>query len=1167
MRSAMRAFLIVLFADLALASPPSGYGLQVSSGQPGRGNELSPLAPGLPIEGELRGGQTNSYSIRAQAGQFLHVTVEQHGIHVVLMLFTPQGRPIARTDMMNGATGTEPISAIAAESGEFRLDVASFKSGAPTGRYIVRLADPRQTTPADRARLGAEQAYMEGTYLFLKSDVESKRAAIPKWEQSLEMWRSINDAYDVAVAANSISYAYNFTGDKQKALGSLLQVPPLWHAANDPADESAALGNIAFLYSELGQNQRALDYDNQSLAIRRALGDRPGEAAILFAIGSLYSKVDEYQKAVDSYNQAGKIDLALGDRAGTAATLSNLGVAYSAMGEKQKALACYTQALSLKNAIGDRADESATLTGAAQIFFELGQNDKGIEMLNRVLELARSGGTNVDQARTLSNLATIYSQMGDKQKALNYFEQALPVEQAAGDRAGEAVTLGELGALYAELGEKDKGLDYVNQALQIDRATGDRINQARTLTLLGSLYNNSGDKQKALDYYDQALQVERAIGDRSGEATALRAIGELNFNLGKTQEALDYYNQALLLDRAVYDLRGESAVLTDQGAVYFHMGDMSKSLEAWNQALPLYQATGNVLGEADQMMDLMAYWYKQQKLEMAIFYGMQSIQRLQQVRQNIQGMSKEMQQSFLKSKAVYYRALANVLIKAQRFSEAQQVLDLVKQEEFASYTQTRGGGDEGLPSVAPTPAEKKNSDEYAKIAADVTAIGQQWSVLNAKSPRTPEEEQNFKELSAKLTAANQQMQAFFNNLYTSFGKGDQANQRVEEVNEETGSLQDLIRDPGSRTAVLYTLVLDDKLVIMVITPATRVAREVPITKADLQKKVRLFARALAFHEPDEEVQAKAQDLYNVLIAPVEKDLQGAQVDTLVWSLDDELRYIPMAALYDGKHYLVERYRNVEITSASIGSLKDKPQTSNLRALAMGVSKDYDGKGELKAVPGELDSIVHSNAVAGSHGPVAGTIMLNDAFTKESMEKALEQHPAVVHIASHYIFRGGADTMSYLLMGGDNVGGQGFHLTLADLRDDQRMDFDGIELLTLSACQTEVGSKDADGREIDGLGIVAQRKHARAVMASLWPVDDASVGLLMADFYRLWATNPGLTKSEALRQAQLALLHGTSSGAASGNRVLSIATAPSQASQAPYANPYYWAPFILIGNWK
>ena len=145
-------------------------------------------------------------------------------------------------------------------------------------------------------------------------------------------------------------------------------------------------------------------------------------------------------------------------------------------------------------------------------------------------------------------------------------------------------------------------------------------------------------------------------------------------------------------------------------------------------------------------------------------------------------------------------------------------------------------------------------------------------------------------------------------------------------------------------------------------------------------------------------------------------------------------------------------------------------------------------------------MVRSDKTPGSHGPVPGTILLDDSFTETGMETALDQHPPLVHIASHYVFNVGDDTKSYLLLGGKDTGGRGFHLTLADLRDDQKIDLKGIELLTLSGCRTAMATNDSDGRKIDGLGITAQRKGAKAVVATLWPVDDASTGLLMATFY-------------------------------------------------------------------
>jgi CHAT domain-containing protein len=181
----------------------------------------------------------------------------------------------------------------------------------------------------------------------------------------------------------------------------------------------------------------------------------------------------------------------------------------------------------------------------------------------------------------------------------------------------------------------------------------------------------------------------------------------------------------------------------------------------------------------------------------------------------------------------------------------------------------------------------------------------------------------------------------------------------------------------------------------------------------------------------------------------------------------------------------------------------------------------------------------------------GQVMLDEAFTAENMKKALEQRFPLVHIASHFDFGVGNNTDSFLLLGGK--GEQGERLTLADMQD-PRFDFTDTQLLTLSACNTAISGAANNGREIDGLGYMAQRKGARAVVASLWGVYDSSTGVLMQSFYRNWTTGAPLSKAEALRRAQLALLHGDADHPASGGKL-------------PYAHPYYWAPFILIGNWQ
>jgi len=134
-----------------------------------------------------------------------------------------------------------------------------------------------------------------------------------------------------------------------------------------------------------------------------------------------------------------------------------------------------------------------------------------------------------------------------------------------------------------------------------------------------------------------------------------------------------------------------------------------------------------------------------------------------------------------------------------------------------------------------------------------------------------------------------------------------------------------------------------------------------------------------------------------------------------------------------------------------------------------------------------------------------------------------------------------------MLGGESASmPEGFQLTLSRL-EDSAISFHGTHLLTLSACSTAKGDVANDGLEMDSLGMIAQQKDAEAVLATLWDVNDASTSRIMSDFYSRWVKDPADGKAEALRQAQLALLRG--SGGSS------------------YSHPFYWAPFVLIGNYQ
>jgi CHAT domain-containing protein len=474
-------------------------------------------------------------------------------------------------------------------------------------------------------------------------------------------------------------------------------------------------------------------------------------------------------------------------------------------------------------------------------------------------------------------------------------------------------------------------------------------------------------------------------------------------------------------------------------------------------------------------------------------------------------------------------------------------------------------------SLDMTPAEQQAQDDYQKSTTEIVALGEEWAALRKISQRTPEQDARLKDVSAQVQAANAGLSDYYNKrLYKLLTSSGDAAKQLEIVKGHVNELKNALFTMP-RTVALYTLVANQHVSIIVVTRSATVAREYEISEADLNQKIAAFSQVL--RNPARDPRQAAQALYNILIGPVKKDLDQAHADTLVWSLDGALRYIPMAALYDGSHYLVEKYNSVSVTPASMHDLESKPDVSNLSAAAMGIAHQYQTDlPELRAVVGELDEVVNDPQVKGASGVLPGTILLDNRFTEQAMESQLTGQYSVVHIASHFVFNPGDDKQSYLLLADQNAPGKGFHLTVADFHDNPNLSLNGIELLTLSACQTGMSGTASDGREVDGLGSTALGKGAKAVISTLWEVDDASTGELMADFYRRWAGGAGkVEKGSALRQAQLDLLLGKADLKGilqqdASDRGLSVDTGNEPRPQG-FAHPYYWAPFVLMGNWR
>ena len=329
-------------------------------------------------------------------------------------------------------------------------------------------------------------------------------------------------------------------------------------------------------------------------------------------------------------------------------------------------------------------------------------------------------------------------------------------------------------------------------------------------------------------------------------------------------------------------------------------------------------------------------------------------------------------------------------------------------------------------------------------------------------------------------------------------------------------------DPHS--AVIYPIILSDRLEVIVSLPGKPLQHHsAPLSSAQIQQIVKRLQTEISSPDSSLRFLPLAERLYNGIMRPIEADLSASNIENLVFVLDGSLRNLPMSILHDGEQFLIEKY-TIALTPG-LQLFKPQPlQQQELRVLLGGLTEARQGFATLPNVQSELDSIGRV---------IASDVLLNDTFVEQNLTTQIASSPfPIVHLATHGEFGSTAEE-TFILTWDDRIDVNEFN-TLLQRRTGNRP----VELLILSACRTAAG----DDRAALGLAGIAVRSGARSTLASLWYISDEATSVLMSKLYEVLGEQ-NTTKAEAVRQAQLELLN-----------------------NPQYANPYYWAPFVLVGNW-
>ena len=1145
-------------------------------------SEIQPLKSGDKIEREIKADETHQYSVTLKQGDAIRIDLIEKGANIALSLKNGEQKEVFELDGGDGLDH-EKFTFVADQNGNYLLNVKA--APAKAGKYELNVSFGA-ATENDKKNASAVILGKDGLKSFKKGTAEGVMGAVTSWEQALKIYNETGDEFMYAEMLGNLGVMYSMLGQKPKALEYQEKALPIIRKLGEKRKEANSLTNIGTIYATTGVVPKAIAYFEQALPLLRELGDKNVEIVLLTNLGALYSNTGELKKGLEVNLNAIKVIETLDKKSQLvplARIYAGLGQLYLGLGDIAKALDSLQKAADFAKEAGDIRSQAYILNNLANLTAQTGDRRKAVDMFQQVVASAKIIGDKNLEAIALASTGESYNTLGEVQKSLEFFEKSAKLGAELGDKRVSSNALNSMGNIYSTLGEHEKGIEYLNKSLAIARESKLKEIEFMALQNIGYAHNNLNQFPKALEYFQQALSIAEETGNKGNQAIVLTNIADLYSNQREFEKSISYAQKAEQLSRESERKDSLATALNNIGVGYGMLGNYDKALENFTESLLLARTVGYRRSEATTQGNLMHIWQQQGILPVAIFFGKQSINNYQLLRSNIGGLDKATQRAFVKTIEADYRKLAEVLTEAGRFSEAEKVLSLLKTEEYFDYVRRDSAELDKLKARADIkPEEQKLIERYNALADRLTEIGLEFQKLEDKKRKLPdgaslsaEEQKRYEELSAQLTDANAAFRLFLEKeLVAELGK------TVKKQVDIDRALQAKLRQWGEGTTALYTIAGEDRYRVILTTASVQKDAKTEIKLSELNKKIFAFREAL--QNPAVDPRPLGKELYDIIVKPVERDLQGAKAKTLIWSLDGALRYVPIAALWDGKQYMAQKYQNVIITSTSRQSLL-APTEKDWKALGLGVSTQQTvtdpiaptEKINFSALPGvktELAAIIKDEETQGESGIVNGKRLLDSEFNAKNFSGSLTRETgegkrkySVVHVASHFRL-GGNSANSFLLLG------DGTTLTLEQIADSPEMTFEDVELVTLSACNTAFGD-DSNGKEVDSLATFIEMRGAKAVMATLWAVADESTQLLMSEFYRQRQANPNLTKAEAMQKAQLAMIEGRikSSGKTSGCRAdLADPNATGAFkcnANAPYSHPYYWSPFVLIGNWR
>jgi tetratricopeptide (TPR) repeat protein len=868
-------------------------------------------------------------------------------------------------------------------------------------------------------------------------------------------------------------------------------------------------------YYNRAEYDRAIEYADSACKVYESIGDIFGDMWALLKLGWSHAGLFEHDKALAYYDRAGKVADLIFDQA-------NKGNYLSAVGDYHWNMGDYKQALEYKQEARDIFHNNNDLTNEANVMINIGsltggggEFDRMIDYYTKALDTHQKTMNYMGESYALSTLGWAYQDDGDFVNALEYQKKALKIAQKYNDKWREMTAYSGIGNIYEDLGDTLNAIRYLQYYLDAATAIGSKTDRANALNTIGLVYLEIvRDYEKAYDYFVRSGDLSKATGYVLGEGVAIANIGVTFSRRKMYTEAVPFHEQSLEIVRSKKASYQEMQGLDEYGETYLGLKDYDRALECFKRSIALADTIGVRREKWKYELNAGIAYEASGNLEDAVEMYKDAAATLTNIKNKINSEQLKRGFSELDKQTDVYKRLVDILIRTGKPDEALKYIEESKSKIVK----------DAFSNVKPK-AEDSNLKE---TLANVDKMEKQKETLEQKlaeerqKPANEQDQTKIQILSSTLATTEGEFNQWM--LKLKF----QNRKMYDALTINPTTLGDVQKDIPANTILLEYFVSSDKLYIFGIGREQFIAKSVDVTEPEINATVNYYLGLVRDPQPgmDEELKAASGRLYGYLIKPVEPEVSA--YENIVIVPYGVLYYLPFHALLrDDGQYVIQWKRLSYTTSATFADLLKQERGEMNSLLAIG---NPDG-----SLPGATDEVTEVKDEVFKQDAIIWT--LSEATKKKFLEQAKDYN--IVHLATHGFIQNNP-LESYLLFAGDNSEEQ--RLTLLEVAGYTSLR-ERTDLVFLSACQTAMEKGATSGSELISLAEAFAMAGPPTLIATLWQVSDVSTSRLVISFYT------GLKRKKedklgALREAQLSLL-----------------------ATPEFSHPFYWAPFILIGDWR